>query len=82
METEFETEIDEPEVIPSSHISAHLGIWCMIDSIEAELSGVTPTFKSDAAFCDCYGITSEGFRLLKLKIKNRLLHEAQIKQSD
>ena len=44
----------EEITISPAHIEAHLGYYIKIDSIEAELSGINPVFKSDEEFCDCY----------------------------
>lgn len=77
METEFETNLGAVESIPATHIEGHVAYWCKLESIRAELSGITRTYRTDEAFLDDFGMSKQYLRRLKVNLRNRLENEAQ-----
>lgn len=57
-----------------------MGYWCKVDLVEAQLSGITPTYRSDEEFMDSYGLSKEFIRRIKAKLRKQLKDEDRTEQ--
>lgn len=66
------------ETVSPAHIEGHVGYWCRLEQIRAELLGITHVFRTDEEFLDTFGLSEK--YLIRIKRKARdLANEAQVK---